>query len=258
MPDSGPIFIGIDPTAGDRPITYAALDGGLRVLALGEGKLDDVLAFVVQHTAALAAIDAPQSLNAGLMSDPQVRKQLGLPPRTKTWVGFKVCEFELRRRGILLYNTPEKVSDAPRWMQAGFRLWKRLRKAGFVLHHRVGAGGPRVMLEVNPHACFTVLLEGIPFKKDTLEGRLQRQLLLYREGVRVPDAMRVLEEITRHRLLTGQLHLDGLYSHDQLDALVSAYTAFLAARHPDRVTLVGDAREGQIVAPTAELLDHYA
>jgi len=36
-------FIGIDPTAGQRPFVYAALDSDLRLLALGEGDLDEVL-----------------------------------------------------------------------------------------------------------------------------------------------------------------------------------------------------------------------
>ena len=39
-------FIGIDPTAGKRPMAYAALDRDLRPLALGEGDLDAVAAFV--------------------------------------------------------------------------------------------------------------------------------------------------------------------------------------------------------------------
>jgi len=258
MSDSGPVFIGIDPTAGDPQITYAALDGGLRVLALGEGKLDEVLAFVVQHPAALVAVGAPQSPNAGLMADPQVRKPLGLPPRTKTWAGCKVGEYQLRKRGILIYRTPGQEAEAPRWMQDGFRLYKLLRKEGYASYRPGREDRPRQVLEVHPHACFTVLLERIPIKKDTLEGRLQRQLLLYREGVRVPDAMRVLEEITRHRLLTGQLRLDGQYSHDQLDALVSAYTAYLAARQPDRITMVGDPREGQIAVPTGDLRERYS
>jgi hypothetical protein len=32
---------------------------------------------------------------------------------------------------------------------------------------------------------------------------------------------------------------------------VAAYTAYLAARHPERVTLVGDPDEGQITLPVA-------
>jgi len=38
-------FIGIDPTAGEKPFVYAALDHELRLLALGHGSIDDILAF---------------------------------------------------------------------------------------------------------------------------------------------------------------------------------------------------------------------
>jgi len=89
----------------------------------------------------------------------------------------------------------------------------------------------------------------VPMRKDSLEGRMQRQLLLFREGVEIPDPMDAFEEITRHHLLEGSLTLPRLFTHDELDALVSAYTAYVAARHPGRVTLVGDPEEGQIVVP---------
>jgi hypothetical protein len=49
-------------------------------------------------------------------------------------------------------------------------------------------------------------------------------------------------------LLAGQPALPGLRTHDELDALV---TAFLAGTNPDAVTLLGDQGEGQIVVPVA-------
>jgi predicted RNase H-like nuclease len=99
----------------------------------------------------------------------------------------------------------------------------------------------------------------VPLPKDALEGRLQRQLLLFRAGVDVPDPMDALEELTPHRLLEAGFDLPGLLDHDSLDAAVAAYTACLAARHPERVTLVGDEAEGQIVlpVPAGELREKY-
>jgi predicted RNase H-like nuclease len=110
---------------------------------------------------------------------------------------------------------------------------------------------------VYPHACFTTLLGCHPFPKYTLEGRIQRQLILYEQKVGVPDPMRVFEEITRHRLLKGTLPLDELYSPGELDALVAAYTACLAATAPERVSVMGHAEEGQIYLPTSELKARY-
>jgi predicted RNase H-like nuclease len=67
----------------------------------------------------------------------------------------------------------------------------------------------------------------------------------------------VLEEITRHHLLTGDLPLAGLYDHDQLDALMAAYTAYLVGVKPGRISQVGDRDEGLITVPVAELKPFY-
>jgi predicted nuclease with RNAse H fold len=252
------VYIGIDPTAGRRPIDYAILDGDLHLLTRGLGRLDKVLDVVRGYPAAVVAIDAPQSLNAGLMASEARRQKYGLPADTRTWAEYKVCEYELRQRGIRLYNTPGEVEAAPKWMRLGFELYNALRAEGFQLY-KPNADAPRQMLEVHPHACYTVLLGHVPMRKDSLEGRMQRQLLLFQEGVEIPDPMDAFEEITRHHLLEGTLVLPGLFTHDELDALVSAYTAYVAARHPERVTLVGDPDEGQIVVPvtTADFKEVY-
>jgi hypothetical protein len=113
------------------------------------------------------------------------------------------------------------------------------------------------MLEVYPHGSFTVTLGRIPFLKRTLEGRLQRQLLLHSLDVKVPDPMEIFEEITRHKILQGDLPLKGLYSVVELEALIAAYTAWLAAHKPDEITPVGDASEGAIFLPAAEIKSKY-
>jgi hypothetical protein len=69
--------------------------------------------------------------------------------------------------------------------------------------------------------------------------------------------MLVFEEITRHRLMHGILPLDTIYSPGELDALVAAYTAWLAGTHPEQITSLGAPEEGQIVLPAAELKAHY-
>jgi predicted nuclease with RNAse H fold len=242
------VYIGIDPTANRRPMNYAILNDTLDLVARGEGKLDEVVGVVHAYASAVVAVDAPQSPNGKLMKDPRYRAGLGLPPKSAKWANYKVCEYELRRRGIRLYNTP---ADAlPRWMQTGFELYKALYSDGFQLYQPASTA-PRQVFEVHPHAIYTVLLGRIPLPKDSLEGRMQRQLLLYQEKVEVPDPMSVLEEITRHHLLEGTLSLPLLYTHDELDALISAYAAQVAALRPEQVTRVGDAAEGQIVIPVA-------
>lgn len=257
MLSAEPAFVGIDPTAGERPMHVAVLDRELRVTALSAGDMESALALVAGLERAVVAVDAPQSPNRGLMLRPEVRRRFNLRPGTATWGQWKLCEYELRRRNLRLYNTPAREQDAPRWMRVGFELYRRLWGLGFRFYEAGEPAAPRTMLEVHPHACFGALLERRPFLKQTLEGRLQRQLALYRQGLDLRDPLQVLEEITPHHLLTGQVPLTGLHTHDALDALAAAYTAYLAGVKPGQVCQVGDPEEGLITLPAARLLDHY-
>ncbi len=243
-------YIGIDPTAGKRPITYAALDGGLHLLALGEGSLNDILAFLAGQHQAVAAICAPRQPNQGLMGDAEVRAGLSPEPSPGHWMDFRLAEYLLRQRKIPCPQTPRHEQAAPGWMQQGFALYRRLTGMGY---QPAPEEGDLRFVEVYPHASFTTWLKKAPFPKTTLEGRLQRQLVLYAENLRLPDPMDFFEEITRHRLLQGVLPLENLYAPAELDALAAAYTAWLAAVHPERITYLGDAREGQIAIPAYTL-----
>jgi predicted nuclease with RNAse H fold len=252
------VYMGIDPTAGKRPMHVAVLDDQLRMVHLGRHNLESLLASIAEYEPRVVAVDAPQSPNQGLMTRPEVRQRFGLKPSGKTWCNWKLAEFELRRRNIRLYNTPASSDDAPSWMQQGFQIFQRLQALGFQMLTAGMEDGARLLLEVHPHACFTVLLERRPFHKQTLEGRVQRQLVLYLEGLDLPNPMQIFEEITRHHLLQGQLQLENLYDHDSLDALAAAYTAYLCARRPERICQVGDQIEGLITVPVGDLKDRYS
>lgn len=257
--ETTPVFIGIDVTAGRRPMNYAVLDEARRVVACAAGDLEVVLGAVAAYPAAVVAVDAPQSPNGGLMADAAYRAALAPAPAGSKYAQAKVCEYQLLRRGIKLYLTPRDEAAARPWMQMGFEVYRRLRALGYELYWP-GSAAPRQMLEVHPHASFAVLLGRLPLPKDTLEGRLQRQMVLYRQRVGVRDPMSSLEEITPHSLLEGALRLPGLHTHDELDALAAAYTAYVAATLPDQATRVGDEDEGQIVVPVAaeKLKERYA
>jgi len=93
--------------------------------------------------------------------------------------------------------------------------------------------------------------------KPSLEGKIQRQLLLYEKGVRLKDPMDFFEEITRHKMLKGVWPLELLYQPEQLDALVAAYIAWLAIHKPETITTVGNPKEGVIVLPVEHLKEKY-
>jgi predicted RNase H-like nuclease len=69
--------------------------------------------------------------------------------------------------------------------------------------------------------------------------------------------MDFFEELTRYKLLKGNLPLELLYTPEQLDALAAAYTAYRVGTKPAEVIRVGDLEEGQIVLPVRELKTKY-
>ncbi|UCD99057.1 MAG: DUF429 domain-containing protein [Chloroflexota bacterium] len=248
-------YLGIDPTAGDRPLTYAALDRDLGLLAIGHGDMEEVLAFIAGQRSAVVAISSPRRPNQGLMDRVEVRDRLSPPPRPGRWVNFRVVEYQLRQHNIYMPQTSAEAKDCPRWMQQGFILYQRLHQMNYrTLSEK---DSDHQYLEVYPHACFSVLLEHLPLPKHSLEGRIQRQLILYKCDLEIHDPMYIFEEITRHRLLQGILPLEELYEAEELDALVAAYTAWLAGTHPEQVCFVGDPLEGQVVLPISEILHRY-
>lgn len=252
---SNTTFIGIDPTAGQRPFSYAAIDIDLKLLALGAGNMEEVLAFAAGQRQAFVAISAPYRPNAGLMQQDEVRLNLNPQPRPGRWIDFRVAEYQLRQHNIYCPNTSAREKDCPNWMQMGFTLYRRLEKLGYQPYPQ--EDGTRQWLEVYPHASYTALLGVVPFQKSTLEGKIQRQLVLFEQGLNVTDPMRIFEEITRHRILQGVLPDKELYSQGELDALVSAYTAWKAANRPEEITCLGEPREGVVIIPVPELKHIY-
>jgi len=248
-------FIGIDPTAGQRPFAYAALDNELRPLALGAGRLEDILAFAAGQRQAWVAVCSPRQPNQGVMTRQEVRSGLSPMPATGRWVDFRLSDYLLRQHNITIPQTPARVEDCSNWMRMGFNLFRGLEKLGYRAYP--DSSGDLQSLEIYPYASYAVMLEVLPFPKYSLEGRLQRQLALYERKVKLPDPMLVFEEITRYKLLRSVLPLEQLYRAGELDALVAAYTAWLAANHPEQVMAIGDSQEGQIILPVATLKSRY-
>ncbi len=251
------VFIGINPTAGKRPIQYAALDAKKGLIIHEHGDLEHVLAFLASFESAVVAVDAPQGLNQGWMRKADIRRACGLQPSGRTWGQWRVCEYELRRRNIRLYNTPDRLAQTKNWVQVGIALFRRAQDMGYQLFEKGKSSAPRILLEGRAHTGYATLLERSPFPKDTLEGRMQRQLLLFVEGLETPNPLHALEEITRHHLLTGRLPLQDLRDHETLDTCMAAYTAYLAGMEPERVCQVGQVEEGLITLPVPALKDFY-
>ena len=247
------VFIGIDPTSAHKTFTYAALDKNLNLVALADGELDDVTAFAAGQQSATVAVNAPANVNRGLVRE-KMKSEMLTPHKIRA-AEYRLAEYELRERGIAVSGTPASVGVCPAWMQVGFSLYRKLEKMGFKKYSN--DKGSHQLLETHPHACYCVLAADAPLPKPTLEGKLQRQLLLYERGVRIKDPMDFFEEITRHKMIKGIWPLELLYSPEQLDALVAAYTAWLIAHKPDQTISIGDPKEGVIILPEKNLKEKY-
>jgi hypothetical protein len=247
-------FVGIDPTAGRHPYTFAALNQERQLIALAAGDIDAVLAFLIDYQAITVAVNAPPRTNMGLVRR-NLEKQ-NLAPGQLRGSDMRQAESDLREHGILVSPTPSRTEACPGWMQMGFDLYGSLEQVGFSQYP--AETKPLEWLETHPQAAFCALLGKFPLPKPSLEGRLQRQIALYERGLGIKDPMDFFEEITRHKLLHGMLPMEFVYAAEELDALVAAYMAFCVINCPQETMLVGDKAEGQIALPVAYIKDRYS
>jgi hypothetical protein len=248
------LFIGIDIAGGARRISYAALDRELRPAALGQGNMQEALAFIGGQNEAVIAINGPAGPNQGLLEMEEVLAELPAAPKGK-WRDSRLAEYLLFLRKLPVQPTPGEETKCKGWMRDGFKLRKRLRELGFVDYPSEDA--KKQVLEAWPQIAFAVWLERLPLASKEIMGRLQRQLALYDLGLEISDPMSFFEEVTRYRILQGSLPERNLYKFGELNALALAYTARAAVRDGGKVQLVGDKSEGQIVIPAAELRSGY-
>ena len=250
--DSNRIFAGVDCSAGARRLTVAALSQRLEVKYLRELSMEDAVDELSGFGAIAVAVGGPLRTNPSAAADES-------PSGGARWgetVWAREPEAEIRRRGISIRRSPATDEAAPAAMRANFQLARELSKRGFV-EGATARESPRFLLETRPAACAAVLLGRLPFGRATLEGRIQRQLLLIREKVALPDPMDSLEEMTAHHLLSGRLSLRGILQREELDALLAAFTAWRAVCLPETVTWLGRDSDGWVCLPVKQLLDKY-
>lgn len=255
MPNDTTLYIGVDPSGGRKPYTYAAIDQNFKLVTINAGELDDVLAFVNAQQGSVLAVNAASRPSIGLVRQGEIRQNLPPLHVSGRSLDMRLAEHKLREHGINVSMTPARRELCSSWVQSGFDFYRRIEALGFKEYPAVDS--PNQWLETHPHASFCAMLGHSPLTRATLEGRLQRQLVLFEQGVIMRDPMDFFEELTRHKLLLGLIPLEQVYSVEELDAISAAYVAFIAGRHPERISKVGDAQEGQIVLPVSQLKDKY-
>lgn len=237
-------FIGIDLSNGRGSLTWAVLDRALAISALEQGDLDTLTKFLSGLDSVVAAVNAPSGTTSRNNSVAEKGRK-----------AMRAAEVELRSRGLLVPRTPSKIRECPVWVKTGFELYRKLGQAGYQPYPE--ADPKFQFMETNALAGFAVLAGHAVLQKQTLEGRLQRQLLLFERGLRMADPMDFFEEVTRYKIMRGMWPMEVLYTPPQLDALCAAFTAWMVGNKPAQTMMIGDVREGRIVLPGHELKESY-
>ena len=201
------------------------------------------------------AINAPAKPNLGRVRALLEAQNLGTGSSPLRGAEMRMAEYELRARGIKVAATPSRPDHCPAWMRSGFALYEKLTEMGFENYPAENA--THQMLETHPQAGFIVMTEGNLLPESALEGRLQRQTILYGVGLDIRDPMSFFEEITRFKLKQGILPLEEIYNSKQLNVLLAAYTAWLAVEKPNDAASLGDEGEGKVYLPVSKLKSKY-
>ncbi len=246
-------YIGINLTGSN--FTYATLDKNLKLLALDGGNLDALLTFIGGQASAFVAVNAPARPNLGCVRALLEAESLTTSKSPLRGAEMRMAEYELRTRGIKVAATPSLPDYCPAWMRSGFRLYEKLAEMGF--KNYPAEDETHQMLETHPQAGFIVMAEGNLLPASALEGRLQRQTILYGAGLEIRDPMTFFEEITRFKLKQGILPLEEIYNAKELNALLAAYTAWVVAEKPNDAVALGDEEEGKVHLPVPKLKSKY-
>jgi len=206
------IYIGIDLTSSPRRLSaYAVLNQGGALADVGLAREDaELLALAERWRPRIVTVDAPLSLPRGLCC-----LEEACPCRPVAPDGLKAAERELFRQGISLYATTKRsIIKAMVYRAIGLRRILEVR------------GIP--VIEAYPYASKVRLWgKGMPRKT-------------------MPTGRRWLCE-RLERLVPGLREHEGSLGHDQLDAVVAAYTAYLY--DCGLAEGVGDREEGLIWVP---------
>lgn len=248
--ETSKVFIGIELQHAWRLFTLAAVDSSLKLVHLQQGKLPDILAYIATLDSVRVAVSAPARLNLGRLQRAEHTAVLFQPLPGNHSVDLRQAEYEILAQGLPIQRTAAELPACPAWMRRGFRLYHELESAGF--SPAENPASLSVFLETCSDAVFTSLLGRQLFPAETLQGRIQRQLVLWERRLPVRDPMIFFEEVTRHKLLHGILPDQDILSVAQLNAFAAAFVAFQTALHPDQVRRFGEPEEGFIHLPATQ------
>lgn len=97
-------FVGIDVHL--HSVVVSVIDENLNIIEVSNVSFEEAIDKIEAYFPKIISIDAPSSLNKGLMNDEEYRKNIG---RKINGHNKKVSEYELSRRGINPFPTPNSI-----------------------------------------------------------------------------------------------------------------------------------------------------
>jgi hypothetical protein len=238
-------YIGIDVQAAQKPFYYTALDADLEMIACGHGRLADVLAYLAGQSSALVAVNGP----VWAPHSEVIFSQGGLFDGDQSTVSgsHRRVDVEMTAHDFPEVSVLPAGKKTPIWMERSLGLIGEMKKLGYQL----AGGSPvdRAYFETNTDAAYHLVTGTSPYDSRSLEGRLQRQLLLYEFGFPLKDPMSFLEEFTRYRLRTSNLPLTQISVAHELRALMAAAISWLMDNRPETIDHPGKSSEPPIILP---------
>lgn len=234
-------FVGIEPLATSNGFSFVSLDDSLSLLAIGEGTLKDVFSFLIGQKMVKVAIHGPAFLGTSHSAGLDHQMQDICPAKE-----YRTCEVQLWQKKIPCEFTAAKLGRLSALSRLGYQLIQTLQQYEFSFSNP--SAMQRSLIETCPAACYHQLLN-TAIQEEPLLWRFQHQLILHKLHLPVQDPMIFFEEITRHKLLMGKMSLENILIPEEMNAMVSAYTAWLSHYHPEKVTAWGDESDGFLVLP---------
>lgn len=237
-------FFGVD--VHHESFVLVAIDEKLNIIETITLKIDEFINYIDIYSPKVVAIDAPYKLNLGLMNNKDYRQKLGI--HNEGHYNKKVSEYELSRRGINPFSTPdsiEKIREKTylQWMESGFELYRILELKGYNILNELNfyRNKDKGLIEVFPHACFTILAGKLLENKKTKQG--------------IEERIKILKEIGFVCIDNYLSSIKRKYIDDYMDAIIAAYTAFII--YNENGMFLGDLEEGQIAIPANKIQDSY-
>ena len=205
-------YFGLDFASPAHISGYAVLDAAGSLLDVGRAGDDaEIIALIHRSRARKIAIDCPLGLPAGFDCLDPAHPCVATSPK-----GIRESELAVRALGYGLYFTTKKT------------IIRAMVLRGIALRRTLEARDLHV-LEVYPYATKRVLF-GNPIPKKT-----------------TPVGLRWLRDHTT-TLVPTLAGIERDLTHDELDAVIAAYTALLFAR--GEAAALGNEAEGTIIVPT--------